>query len=128
MADDVAVLPAPRISNAELAMAKADMLIAERYVALVKSDEIRDRIWGRIREEYDLADSALLQIRDQEHLLDREAGAAAVDPAPQPVRRSAVVHRDRAAQTLREDPTDEDVVNTLHLAVNGIAGGLRNTG
>src|SRR5690606_8293954 len=31
------------ISNAELAMSKADMLIAERYVALVKDDAIRDR-------------------------------------------------------------------------------------
>ena len=29
---------------------------------------------------------------------------------------------------LRTDPADQDVVDTLHLAVNGIAGGLRNTG
>jgi phosphoenolpyruvate carboxylase len=28
----------------------------------------------------------------------------------------------------RQQPDDEDLVQTLHLAVNGIAGGLKNTG
>jgi len=116
------------ISNAELAMAKADMLIAERYVALVKSDAIRDRIWGQIRAEYDRAVSALLQIRFQGHLLDREAvlqrSIRRRNPYVDPLSFIEIELLNR----LRENPADEDVVNTLHLAVNGIAGGLRNTG
>lgn len=116
------------ISNAELAMAKADMLIAERYVKLVKSHEIRDRIWGRIRREYDLAEAALLQIRDQAHLLDREAvlqrSVRRRNPYVDPLSLIEIELLNR----LRANPADEDVVHTLHLAVNGIAGGLRNTG
>jgi len=116
------------ISNAELAMAKADMLIAERYVALVKSASLRDRIWGQIRAEYERAEAALLQIRNQEHLLDRESvlqrSIRRRNPYVDPLSFIEIELLNR----LRENPDDEDVVNTLHLAVNGIAGGLRNTG
>ncbi len=116
------------ISNAELAMAKADMTIAERYVALVQSDAIRERIWSRIRTEYDLAERAMLSIRDEGQLLGGE-----------PVLQRSIQRRNpyvdplsyieiELLKRLRQDPTDEDVVATLHLAVNGIAGGLRNTG
>jgi len=116
------------ISNAELAMAKADMLIAERYVKLVTSDAIRDRIWGRIRQEYGLAEAALLQIREQEHLLDREAVLQRSVRRRNPYVDPLSLIEIELLKRLRRDPSDEDVVNTLHLAVNGIAGGLRNTG
>ncbi|MDP9366678.1 MAG: phosphoenolpyruvate carboxylase, partial [Chloroflexota bacterium] len=39
------------LSNAEMALVKADLAIAERYVALVEPAQMRDRIWGRIRAE-----------------------------------------------------------------------------
>ncbi|MBA2470374.1 MAG: phosphoenolpyruvate carboxylase [Chloroflexia bacterium] len=116
------------ISNAELAMAKADMLIAERYVKLVKSDQIRNRIWNRIREEYDLAEAALLQIRDQAHLLDRESVLQRSIRRRNPYVDPLSLIEIELLNRLRANPADEDVVNTLHLAVNGIAGGLRNTG
>ncbi len=116
------------ISNAELAMAKADMLVAERYVKLVTNDAIRNRIWGRIREEYDLAESALLQIRDQAQLLDREAVLQRSIQRRNPYVDPLSLIEIELLTRLRQDPADEDVVNTLHLAVNGIAGGLRNTG
>jgi phosphoenolpyruvate carboxylase len=116
------------VSNAEMALAKADMLIADRYMSLVKSNEIRDRIWGQIRAEYDRAESSLLSIRNQEHLLDREQmlqrSIRRRNPYVDPLSFIEIELLNR----LRENPGDEDVVNTLHLAVNGIAGGLRNTG
>ena len=116
------------LSNAELAMTKADMLIAERYVALVQNEAIRDRIWGRIRAEFDLAVESLLAIRGEDRLLGSE-----------PVLQRSIDRRNpyvdplsyieiELLNRLRTDPSDQDVVDTLHLAVNGIAGGLRNTG
>jgi len=116
------------ISNAELALAKADMQIAERYVSLVRSRELRDRIWSRIREEYHLAEGAVLRITNQERLLEREAvlqrSVRRRNPYVDPLSFIQV----ELLKRLRERPDDEDVLQTLHLAVNGIAGGLRNTG
>ncbi|CAN5751232.1 phosphoenolpyruvate carboxylase [soil metagenome] len=116
------------ISNAELAMAKADMSIAERYVALVKSTGIRDRIWGQVKNEYRRAETALLQIRDQEHLLDGESVLQRSIRRRNPYVDPLSFIEIELLKRLRDNPNDEDVVNTLHLAVNGLAGGLRNTG
>jgi phosphoenolpyruvate carboxylase len=116
------------ISNAELAMSKADMLIAERYVALVESNDIRERIWGRIRQEYDLAVEAMLVIRDQDRLLGKETVLQRSIDRRNPYVDPLSFIEIELLNRLRKDPSDEDVINTLHLAVNGIAGGLRNTG
>ncbi|MDQ3540634.1 MAG: phosphoenolpyruvate carboxylase [Chloroflexota bacterium] len=116
------------ISNAELALAKADMLIAERYMSLVQSDELRDRIWKRIREEFDLAERALLRITNQERLLDREAVLQRSIRRRNPYVDPLSFIQVELLKRLRERPDDEDVLQTLHLAVNGIAGGLKNTG
>ena len=116
------------LSNAELALAKADMQIAERYVALVRSDALRERIWRRITVEFVLTERSVLQVTGQEAVLDRE-----------PVLQRSIRRRNpyvdplsfiqvELLRRLRDDPADEDVLQTLHLAVNGIAGGLRNTG
>src|SRR3712207_4393671 len=56
------------LSNAELAMAKADLLIAARYVALVEPTELRERIWHRIETEYALARDLLLEVTNQQRL------------------------------------------------------------
>lgn len=116
------------ISNAELALAKADMLIAERYVSLVRSVEVRDRIWTRIREEFDLAERALLRITNQERLLDREAVLQRSIRRRNPYVDPLSFIQVELLKRLRERADDEDVLQTLHLAVNGIAGGLKNTG
>jgi phosphoenolpyruvate carboxylase len=109
-------------------MMKADLHIAERYVRLVESEELRNRIWTRLKDEFALAQKTLLQITGQERLLDRD-----------PVLQRSVMRRNPYVDPLsfiqvelikrtRQDPTDEDALLTLHLAINGIAGGLRNTG
>jgi phosphoenolpyruvate carboxylase len=116
------------LSNAELALVKADMQIAERYVRLVESDEIRERIWTRLKEEHALTERMILAITGQEKLLDRD-----------PVLQRSIERRNpyvdplsfiqvELLQRLRAEPDNEDVLETLHLAVNGVAGGLRNTG
>jgi phosphoenolpyruvate carboxylase len=116
------------LSNAEMAMMKADLHIAERYVRLVRDTDLRDRIWSKLKTEFDLAQSTLLQVTGQQRLLDRD-----------PVLQRSVERRNPYVDPLsfiqveliertRRDVTDEDALLTLQLAINGIAGGLRNTG
>jgi phosphoenolpyruvate carboxylase len=81
------------LSNAEMALAKADLGIARRYVDLWDQVESRERIWGAIAEEFALTVTELLR-------------------------------RLRAG----EGEPDEQLARVSHLTINGIAGGLRNTG
>ena len=60
------------LGNAEMALAKADLAIAERYVALVEPADLRDRIWAAISTEYDRTRDTLLAVTGQDRLLDRE--------------------------------------------------------
>jgi phosphoenolpyruvate carboxylase len=116
------------LSNAELAMAKADLRIAERYVELVEPRELRDRIWERIRTEFELTRDMLLAITGQQALLDRD-----------PVLQRSVARRNPYVDPLsfiqiellrrfRRDGSSETYLRPVLLTVNGIAGALKNTG
>lgn len=115
------------LSNAEMAIAKADMAIAQRYAELVNHPSIRDRFWQRIHDEYNLTVNTLLRVTGEERLHDR-------DPRLQKTfeRRNPYVDPLSLIQVelLRRwrISGDDDLLEVLHLTVNGIAGGLRNTG
>lgn len=116
------------LSNAELGLAKADMAIAERYVQLVSDTALRDRIWQQLTAEFELTRRMIGRITQQDELLDRE-----------PILQRSVNRRNpyvdplsfiqlELLRRLRENPDDEETLRSLHLVVNGIAGGLKNTG
>jgi len=116
------------LANAELALAKADMLIAERYVRLAEPAELRERIWTRIRAEYELTEQLLLAITSQERLLDRD-----------PVLQRSIERRNPYVdplsfiqldllRRLRDESHPEELQRPVMLAINGIAGALKNTG
>jgi phosphoenolpyruvate carboxylase len=119
---------ATTIGNAEMALAKADMPIAERYVAMVEPAEVRDRIWGKIRGEYDRAITMILAVSGQSHLLERE-----------PVLRRSIERRNpyvdplsflqlELIRRLRETEDADTLIRPVLLTINGIAGALKNTG
>lgn len=119
---------AAMLSNAELAMAKADLSIAERYVAMVEPAAMRERIWLQIRGEYERTRTALLTITGQNELLDRD-----------PVVQRSIVRRNPYVDPLsfiqlellrrfRRDGNSEDFLRPVLLTINGIAGALKNTG
>ncbi len=118
------------ISNAEMACTKADPAIAERYVALWDDPEPRDRLWGALRSELERTRRELVLVRGEERLLDREPVLqAAIDernPYVDPLSFLQVVLLRRLRATSGEP--DERVRRLSLLTVNGIAGGLRNTG
>jgi phosphoenolpyruvate carboxylase len=116
------------LGNAEMALAKADLAIAERYVALVEPADLRDRIWTAISTEYDRTRDTLLAVTGQTRLLDRE-----------PVLQNSIERRNpyvdplsfvqiELLSRLRRYPDSDSIVRALLLTINGIAGGLKNTG
>ena len=119
------------ISNAEMAVAKADVDIARRYAELYDDVEARERIWAAISSELRRTVAELQQVREEERTLDREPvlqrTIARRNPFIDPLSfvQLELLRRLRAPGV---DPDDPELVRTSLLTINGIAGGLRNTG
>jgi phosphoenolpyruvate carboxylase len=117
------------LANAEMALAKADLGIARRYVDLWDDEGPRERIWGRIVEEFERSAAELLHIRGEDRLLDGvpvlQASIDRRNPYVDPLSFVQV----ELLRRLRAAEGDDELLGRVSLlTVNGIAGGLRNTG
>ncbi|MGA2471433.1 MAG: phosphoenolpyruvate carboxylase [Solirubrobacteraceae bacterium] len=118
------------LSNAEMACAKADLRIAQRYTELWDDAPARQRIWDLLQVEFKLTCAELAQIRGSERLLDSEpllqASIDRRNPYVDPLSfvQIELLRRSRAA----EGGGEERLGRVSLLTVNGIASGLRNTG
>ena len=121
---------AAMLSNAEMALAKADFVIAHHYVQLCEEDGERERIWGELTGEYERATRELRAVRGYDRLLDGEPVLqASIDrrnPAVDPL---SFVQIELLSRLRRGTGVDEDPLGRVSLlTINGIASGLRNTG
>ena len=116
------------LSNAEMALAKADLTIGERYAELVEDETLREAIWAPIRAEYERTRELVLAVTGQARLLDRtpvlQRSIERRNPYVDPLSFIQV----ELLRRLRRDGASEDLVRAMLLTINGIAGGLRNTG
>jgi phosphoenolpyruvate carboxylase len=126
--------------NTEMACAKADPLLAERYTRLWDDARARARIWGALAAELERSQHELGLVLRSEHLLDRQpvlqASIARRGPfvAPLSFVQLELLRRLRASGADGTDGADEsgdagDQLGRISLlTINGIASGLRNTG
>jgi len=116
------------LSNMDMVLAKSSIAIASRYAELVPDQELREKIFGRIRREWHLAIETLLDIMGQDRLLQGN-----------PLLERSVRHRFPYLDPLnhvqvellkehRAQNPDEQVLRGIQLTINGISAGLRNTG
>jgi phosphoenolpyruvate carboxylase len=116
------------IANLEMVLAKIDLGIASRYAELVLDEPLRDQIFGRITAEVQLTRRAVLGITEQREVLSTN-----------PTLANAIKHRLPYLDPLnhlqvellkryRSGRTGERVRRGIHLTINGIAAGLRNSG
>ena len=116
------------LSNMDMVLGKSDIAIAERYSQLVKDEDLRNAIFPRLKAEWQSAIAALLEITGQDELLDGnpllKRSIRNRFPYLDPLNHLQVelLHRYRAGET------DERVPRGIHLSINGIAAGLRNSG
>jgi phosphoenolpyruvate carboxylase len=120
------------IANAQLTMCKADMAIARLYASLVTDERIREKVFGRLLEEFRLAEKAVLVATGQRELLENEPVLARSiklrNPYVDPLNYLQVemLRRRRSGKLGKRD--QEGTRAVMELTVNGIAGGLKNTG
>ena len=112
-----------KLDNATLALARTDFDIAERYADLA-DDELRDRIFSRIEDEYRNTVDLVTTITEREELLDREWLRENLE------RRNPYVDPLNLLQVrlLQQSHLTESEQRTLRLTVQGIAAGMKNTG
>ena len=119
---------ASMLSNMMMVLAKSDMAIASRYAGLVPDQELAERIFARIRDEADRTLQHVLAITGQTALLDNNA-----------LLKRSIQHRFPYLDPLnhmqiellrryREGDRGEQTTRGIHLSINGIAAGLRNSG
>jgi len=116
------------LSNMDMVLAKSDIAIAERYAALVADEALRTRIFGRLSAEWRQSIDAVLAITRQAALLESNPLLARsirnrfayLDPLNHV--QIALLKRHRSGDA------DERVLQGIHLSINGVAAGLRNSG
>lgn len=116
------------LSNMDMVLAKSDLAIASRYAELVDDSGLRERIFGRIRAEWESTRRHLLTIVERDDLLadapllgqSLRLRAPYMDPLNH--LQVELLKRHRAGDT------DERLARAIHMTINGIASGLRNSG
>ncbi len=115
-------------SNMEMVLAKSDLAVASRYADLVPDAALRESVFGRIRDEWHRSVRAVLAITGRESLLaDNPVLARSIRdrlPYLDPLNHLQL----ELLRRHRSGKTDERVKRGIHLTINGIAAGLRNSG
>jgi phosphoenolpyruvate carboxylase len=116
------------LSNMDMVLSKTDMGIASRYAELVPDEALRAKIFGEIEAEWQRTVEMLFAITGASTLLEDNPTLARslttrtpyIDPLNH--LQVALLHRHRAGDD------NEKVKRAIHLTINGIAAGLRNSG
>ena len=120
------------LSNMDMVIAKSDLALASRYAELVTDAKLRKRILADIDAEWHKTVKALALITGEKNrLANNPALARSIEhrfPYIDPLHHLQVelIRRYRAGKN--EQDRDERVQRGIHISINGIAAGLRNTG
>ena len=116
------------LSNMDMVLAKSDLALASRYAGLVTDARLRKRIFALIEAEWHLTAQALQLITGNKQRL-------AANPALQRSIRHRFAYIDplhhlqvELVRRHRAGLVDERAQRGIHISINGIAAGLRNTG
>jgi phosphoenolpyruvate carboxylase len=117
-----------QLSNMDMVLSKSSIAIASRYAALVEDAQLRQKIFGRIRDERQASINALMKISGHEKLLEQnpllERSIQNRFPYLDPLNHIQV----EMLKLYRQKSKDPKVLRGIQLTINGIAAGLRNSG
>lgn len=116
------------LSNLDMVLSKTDLAVASNYARLVGDTALRRRVFRAIEREWQLSVQALRDITGWTQFLQTNPTLArsirARFPYIDPLNHLQV----ELLRRFRDGQTDERTVRGIHLSINGIAAGLRNTG
>ncbi len=120
------------LSNLDMVIAKSDLAIAARYVELVEDKKLGKRIFALIEAEWHATSDALALITGETNrLASNPSLARSIEhrfPYLDPLNHLQVELMRRYRQRKEGDPENARVRTGIHISINGVAAGLRNTG
>ncbi|MDB5812376.1 MAG: phosphoenolpyruvate carboxylase [Betaproteobacteria bacterium] len=120
------------LSNLDMVLAKSDLAIAARYAELVEDRKLGRRIFATIDTEWRATNEALSAITGEtKRLASNPSLARSIEhrfPYLDPLNHLQVELMRRYRAQREGEPVDQSVQVGIHISINGIAAGLRNTG
>jgi phosphoenolpyruvate carboxylase len=120
------------LSNLDMVLAKTDLAIAARYVELVEDKKLGRRVFAAIQAEWRLTSDALSSITgEKQRLASNPSLARSIEhrfPYLDPLNHLQVELMRRYRAQREGEPGNQSVQTGIHISINGIAAGLRNTG
>ena len=120
------------IDNAQVTMRKADMGIARLYSSLVEDEAVRARVFDLLQAEFNRTEKAILAITGGKQLLSGEPvllkSVELRNPYIDPLNYLQVELLRRLRSGGLDKATEESSRAAIELTINGISGGLKNTG
>jgi phosphoenolpyruvate carboxylase len=116
------------LSNMEMVLTKTDLSIASRYAELVIDEKLRTKIFGEITAEYQRTLDAIRLITGDETLLADSPALAQSIKRRMPYLDPLNHHQITLLRRFRAGDTAERTKRAIHLTINGLAAGLRNSG
>jgi len=120
------------MSNLDMVLAKSDLGIAARYVELVEDRKLGKRIFGLVKAEWQRTHDALTLITGEKRRLESNPTLArSIEhrfPYLDPLNHLQVELMRRYRNGRDGDPGMDRVKRGIHISINGVAAGLRNTG
>jgi phosphoenolpyruvate carboxylase len=116
------------LSNIDMALAKSDLALGRLYSQLVTQTAMRNKIFTAIEQEFHLTQQALSHtLNTNARLVNNPALARSIAhrfPYIDPLHHLQV----ELIRRYRSGLQDEKIKRGIHLSINGISAGLRNTG
>jgi phosphoenolpyruvate carboxylase len=116
------------VSNLEMVLAKTNLDIARRYGDLVEDQALADSIFERIAAECKATHDTVLALTGQKALLEHNPELAESIRLRLPYIDALNLLQLDLLRRRRSGKEDEETLQGIHMSINGVSAGLRNSG
>ena len=116
------------VSNLEMMLAKSNLEIARRYADLVEDQDLAERMFQRISTEWALTHDSVLVLTGQKVLLENNPELSESIRLRLPYIDALNLLQLDLLRRRRSGKDDDETLHGIHMSINGVSAGLRNSG